>query len=207
MSGITPDQKTYRKFVIFKDGTKTKDREYLKGHFTYAEIKKGPWTDLDGSQREAIVYMRRWYLLVFPNLFSVRVHHIKLPDLDRWPHDHPWSFLSVILRGGYREQWCTPNTFHHSGNPEAKTASQHVSQRVWVAFFSRHVRRFSFHRNTDLHKIVEFDRGGECGAWTLIFTGPERREWGFMTDKGWVSRVALNLGASEPREPHGPEPD
>lgn len=166
--------------------------EYKKGHFTHAQIKKGD-----------AVYMDRWYILVFPRLFSIRIHHIMLPDMDRWPHDHPWSFLSIIVRGGYLERWCGAEDFKlFAGEP----SSIKRGLAIWSGYKTKHVRRLSFHRNTDLHKIVKFKRA-ERGAWTLIFTGPERREWGFMTDQGWVSRVALNLGASAPRQPHGPEPD
>lgn len=185
--------------LIFRDGTKVENREYAKGHFTYVEIKKGPYTEGDRIG-EVDVYMRRWYILVFPRLFSIRIHHIQLGDLDRWPHDHPWSFLSIILRGGYTEWHCTPETF---GSERVEFT---VNQREWARFLVKHVRFFNIHNNTDLHQIREFHRPGK-GSWTLIFTGPERREWGFMTDKGWVSRVALNLGASAPREPFGPEPD
>lgn len=165
--------------------------EYQAKKVGYIEIRKGDR-----------VYMRRWYLIRVPRLFSVRVHHIRLPDEDRWPHDHPWTFLSVILRGGYRESWCTPETFQF-GMPRS-VPNPHWGQDQWVGFARRHVRRFSFHRATDLHRITEFDRGSK-GAWTLILTGPEGREWGFRTDEGWVSRVDLGLGMSAPR--HGPEPD
>lgn len=156
----------------FQDGTKVANGEYKPGCFTYAEIKKG-----------SSVYMRRWYLLYFPRLFSVRVHHIRRPDLDRFPHDHPWHFVSIILRGGYMEQWCKADDFQAVG-------------RRWIKFNRRRVNRFSFHKKTDLHKIMRFNRGDE-GAWTLIFTGPKAREWGFRTDKGWVSRRDMNLGSED----------
>lgn len=179
--------------LIFRDGTKTTDKEYQKGHFTYAEIKKFDGVGQEGGvRREPLVYMRRWYLLCFPRLFSIRVHHIQLPDLDRWPHDHPWHFLSIILRGTYWEEWCKATEFRTGPHAE------------WVPSRYNRRRRFNFKWNTDLHKITRFERDG---SWTLIITGPEAREWGFRTNQGWVSRVALNLGASEPRGPHGREPD
>jgi hypothetical protein len=159
--------------------------EYKKGHFTHAQIKHGDQ-----------VYMDRWYILCFPRMFSIRIHHIMLPDSDRWPHDHPWSFFSIILKGGYTEYWCTPDGFRVTWLPEAR-------QNVWSKFSQRYVGRWSFHRSTDLHRIIQFNDEAR-GAWTLIFTGPEHREWGFRTDRGWVSRLSLNLGA---HEPNGPEPD
>lgn len=190
----TPRQNA-RRFLIFRDGTNVTDKEYAKGHFTYAEIRQ-----------HGQVYMRRWYLLVFPRWFSVRIHHIKLPDHDRWPHDHPWAFLSIILRGGYTEWHCTPATFDFGPAITERYDQGGVTgwKNQWMKFKVKRVRFFNFHRNTDLHQIRIFERGAHKGSWTLIFTGPERREWGFQTDQGWVSRVTLNLGASAPR---GPEPD
>lgn len=35
---------------------------------------------------------------------AVRVHEILRSDAGRDPHDHPWSYLTVILRGGYFEK-------------------------------------------------------------------------------------------------------
>ncbi len=167
--------------LIFRDGTNPSIGEYIKGHMTYAEIKEGN-----------VVYMRRWYLLVFPKLFSIRVHHIMQPDLDRWPHDHPWSFISIIIRGGYIEEWCRRDEFNLFGD---KWGTRRCSRR----------RFLNLKRKTDLHKITEFIRPG--GAWTLIITGPEGREWGFMTNEGWVSRVAFGFGASAPRYQFRSEPD
>lgn len=148
-----------------------------------------------------VVYLRRWYLFRMPRLwarteegrkvgvFSVRLHHIMQPDTDRWPHDHPWPFVSFILRGGYQERWDT------AGHPHPR--------------FARHVRRVSTHSRHDLHLIDTFDRGPglKGGVWTLIFTGKEKKKagsdkgWGFCTPDGWV---AWNRYA--PAGPVGPCP-
>jgi hypothetical protein len=161
--------------------------EYRKGHFTHAQIRGS-----DGS-----LYMDRWYFLYFPRLFSIRLHHICRPDMDRWPHDHPWAFISIILRGGYVEEICTPEQFDYvsAGEPGRR-------HNIWAPYHTRRIHRFNFKTNTDLHRIVKFFR--PQGAWTLVFTGPERRDWGFMTDKGWLSRKEFGLGGSND---YGPEPD
>lgn len=153
----------------------------LPKHWGKVDIKKV----IDG---EAVVYLRRWYLFRCKS-FSIRLHHIMQPDVDRWPHDHPWPFLSFILRGGYRERWDTAG--HH--HPR----------------FKKHVRRVNWHSRTDLHLIDTFDRGPGIhgGSWTLMFTGPERKKaegvgWGFQTPDGWVpwNRYA-------PAGPVGPAPE
>lgn len=169
----------------FKPGQTNYQGEYRKGHFTRAQIR-----GKDGS-----LYMDRWYILYFPNLFSVRIHHIVRPDLDRWPHDHPWRFISIILRGGYEEEVCTPENFQAVQTPGLG--------RIWMPHRIRKIRRFNHKTNTDLHRITHFAR--RSGAWTLVITGPERREWGFMTADGWVSRKVFGLGAVDSNE-FGPEP-
>lgn len=149
--------------------------EYRKGHFTRAQIR-----GKDGS-----LYMDRWYILYFPRLFSIRIHHIVRPDLDRWPHDHPWTFVSFILRGGYIEEVCRPHQFEIGLTTDGPS---------WVPYHIRRIRRFNFKTETDLHRITKFSR--KQGAWTLVITGPELREWGFMTAEGWVSRRVFGLGGS-----------
>lgn len=115
------------------------------------------------------VYLRRWYLWRTKSGASIRLHHICLPDQDQDPHDHPWWFLSIVLFGGYDERW-----IRHL--PGAKGG--------WRLYF-RKVRRFSFHRATDGHKITHLRRP-KRGAWTIIITGRERNQWGFLTPTGKV---------------------
>lgn len=47
--------------------------------------------------------MHRWRLLQTP-WFGIYVHLIYREDLDPVPHDHPWAFWSLILRGSYVEE-------------------------------------------------------------------------------------------------------
>lgn len=156
-------------------------------HFGYIEIKTP----------EGSVYMRRWYLFRC-SLFSVRLHHIRRPDLDVWPHNHPWSFFSIILCGGYNEEWCPKEEFRFGMIDPLGGSSG------WIDFRRKMVTRFNFKRYTDLHKIASFHRGSESGAWTLIFTGPERQVWGFMTDQGFFTHKELGVGDTTPYQT---EPD
>lgn len=71
-------------------------------------------------------------------------------------HDHPWSFLTLILAGGYREHTPRGVTFHGPGE--------------------------LLHRPTPWLHRLELDRP----AWTLVFVGPRKRRWGFQTVTGWV---------------------
>lgn len=140
----------------------------LPRHFGKVEILAG-----DGSGR---VYLRRWYLFRC-KYFSFRLHHLLLPDLQRDPHDHPWWFLSAVLRGGYTERWAPEDLAAARFHPP-------VRGHDFGGPLTKQVRWFSFHRHTDFHQIARFNNGRD--AWTLVITGRERRKWGFLTDQGRV---------------------
>lgn len=55
------------------------------------------WTDVDSE------YIVRLHLFKTP-WFALCLHWILKPDPEPYHHDHPVSFLSLILRGGYVEQ-------------------------------------------------------------------------------------------------------
>lgn len=102
------------------------------------------------------VYMRRWF--VNTPLGSVRLHHIVTSDEPAF-HDHPWSFVSLVLRGWYVET-------HHDG---VRT------HRRWLSLAFRSAR--------ELHYISAVPPGG---CWTLVLTGRRRRRWGFAHRLGWL---------------------
>lgn len=97
----------------------------------------------------------RYYLLRTP-WFAIFLHHLLRSDNARDPHDHPWTFVSVLLSGGYWEN--TP------------------SGRFWR-------RRWSvlYRPATWLH-YLELERP----VWTLVFRFRTVREWGFSTPRGWI---------------------
>lgn len=52
----------------------------------------------DGS-----LYMARYWLrrhAAGSSAWAARVHYLATPDEDRHLHDHPWDFVSIVLRGG-----------------------------------------------------------------------------------------------------------
>lgn len=103
-------------------------------------------------------YMRRW-LFGTKSWYGLRVHCIERSDVDRELHDHPFSFVTVILCGGYWE---------HTANGEHE----------W------HGPGSVLRRSADtLHRI---ELAPDCPAWTLVFRGPYCREWGFWSAEGWI---------------------
>lgn len=96
--------------------------------------------------------MIRWRIEV-PRYGSVRVHHWTGPDDDRAFHDHPWWFITFVVRGGYTDR--SP-----SGDEHLRAGSVRY--------------RPALHR----HTVVP----DETGAWTVLITGPRTRVWGFWQD-------------------------
>ncbi len=109
--------------------------------------------------------LERWILFRHPKLFGIFVHKLCRSDHDRALHDHPWSFLTVILRRGYFE------VFYDHSQPDwlRERFTQHKPGAV--------LYRPACHR----HRVVIKGKP----AWTLVFVGPKCRKWGFWPDSGW----------------------
>jgi hypothetical protein len=115
------------------------------------------------SDKSSPVYLIRWSLFSCP-WFSIKLHNIQLSD-DDCMHDHPWSFLSLILNGGYYEH--TPAHWLSDG-PVKK----------WYG-----PGRLLWRPSPWVHKL-EIPEGKQ--AWTLVVTFKRKRDWGFITPSGWV---------------------
>jgi hypothetical protein len=147
-------------------------------------------SDPPSSQRWALYsshlgdYMRRW---IFRTPWgTIRLHNIRKSDEGRDFHDHPFDFTSIILRGGYREHrpgcYCEALLRALRMRPVRGICQTYDAGSV--------VRR----KAEELHRL-ETD-----GAWTLVFTGPYLRSWGFQTSEGWVDHKDYhrNFDGEEP---------
>lgn len=97
------------------------------------------------------------------------LHYFPQPDADRAFHDHPWDFRTTILCGGYvemipRDTW--PGRMQGLG-PSLGYDGIGIPRKEGDT-----VER----RAEDLHLVHKL-HGDEC--WTLVRTGPRRRQWGF----------------------------
>jgi hypothetical protein len=106
------------------------------------------WTD---TQSE---YILRLHVVKTP-WCAICLHWINTPDFEPWLHDHPVSFLSVILRGGYTE-------LRHT-----KKKGLHRKLNSWFNFMRA--------SQNDRHRIILVRKN----TLTLCFMGPKAREWGF----------------------------
>ena len=127
---------------------------------------------LDRFGRE---YMHRYYLgfkekinwndtvKPYPNIF---LHKLCLSDEDRDVHDHPWNYVTVILKGGYYEI-----------TPILKDGIQIGENKVWKGPGS-----IIWRKANDFHRLEM-----ENPSWTLFMHGWRKRDWGFLTQKGFVN--------------------
>lgn len=104
--------------------------------------------------------LTRWRVIQTP-MFGIYLHRLGTSD-QRTLHDHPWNFISFVLRGRYDELVDYHNT------PES----------------TRHIRWVNVKRAVGTHYISQLFR---TPTWTLMFVGRRQREWGFTYPDGtWI---------------------
>lgn len=111
--------------------------------------------------------LMRWTLLRTP-WFGLFVHYIYREDLDRLPHDHPWTFFSWVIRGWYVEEYWPDS--RHIGNGLHEMHWRQCRHRWSMRCFPLRAA----HRITSVHGKVT----------TLVLVGPHRREFGFYLPLG-----------------------
>jgi hypothetical protein len=115
-------------------------------------------------------YLERYYLFLrdrksFP--FNIFLHKFLKSDPDD-VHDHPWSYATLILKGGYWE-WIP------QFNKEGKKIIEIAKWRGPGHF--RTCAATSYHR-------IELDPSVE--TWTLFMPGKQERDWGFLVKDKWI---------------------
>jgi len=134
------------------------------------------WLDSKGRKRVIMdrvdnePYLERYYPLFntrYHTGFNIYIHKFLKGDPDD-VHDHPWSYATFILAGGYYE-WIP------QFNPDG-TKSCEIRKWRGPGHF-RICRPNSYHR-------VELKPG--VTAWTLFMPGPHKRQWGFLVDNKWI---------------------
>lgn len=110
--------------------------------------------------------MRRFFLSPRRWKYRLFLHHTTKSDQDRYPHDHPWGFWSLMLWGRWIE-------YRYAFHPRAAP----YRQTKFKATVGTFVRR----KAVDIHRIEIVKP-----SWTLVLAGPWERRWGFHTPSGWV---------------------
>lgn len=119
------------------------------------------WARMTIPCKDGTDYLVRLRIVQTP-WFGLYVHDIHEDDGDRHPHNHPWSFLSLVLRGYYTER-LYPNP---SSEPDEYVCQTHK----WL---SAHVMG-----RVSAHRIID----ASPGLKTLILTGRRSASCGFFVD-------------------------
>lgn len=101
-------------------------------------------------------YLTRLRIIQTP-WFGIYLHRFDGPDPRPTLHDHPWAFVSLVLRGGYIERRLDPFTM---------TVNEEHRVR-WVNVMAKH----------DAHSIMRLLR---VPSWTLMLVGRRKRTWGYL---------------------------
>lgn len=113
--------------------------------------------------REDKLYLTR-YSLFNVYFFSAKIHVIHKSDPEE-PHDHPWNYVSIILKGGY---WEVTNSY-----PRA------LDVLKWHKPGS-----ILFRNGNKLHRLV-VPVSKKCVS--LILCSKKYRDWGFLKGYKWTS--------------------
>jgi hypothetical protein len=120
-------------------------------------------------------YLLRWWIIPRNRFFNIYLHKIMRSDDDRALHDHPWTNVSIVLKGGYLE-W----------------RSHAWEERVNCAW--RGPGSIVFRKPLVAHRLSLGHEGNPC--WSPFITGPRRREWGFHCPGGrWIDWRAFTAPA------------
>lgn len=109
---------------------------------------------------------------------KVRLHHF-LPDMvEDHSHDHPWDFWTLVLWGEYTDI----RVRYVPGWVESGIDSD---DRLVESCSYERMTQGTLRRRPALHR--HRTRAGAKGCWTLVWTKPEKREWGFFGfNNTWV---------------------
>lgn len=148
-----------------------------------------PYPTLENYMERGLLLGRKQFAdLAEPPRRRVRIHHILASDPGRHMHTHPWTFVSVILRGGYLEH-LPRNQQQHARldfDPEHRIS-------IWRGKGDIIVRRFG-----ERHYI---EKPAELDTYTMVLTGKKQGEWGYETEEGFVHWLAYRQWV---RDRYGP---
>jgi len=126
---------------------------------------------------------------------AVRIHRIVSPDDTRHMHDHPWWFISIVLRGFYVER--VPMFKRHLPSIARVMEDDGATIRRPEPYKQVIRKRGSiiFKKPSERHAISNISIGG---VYTLFITGPWTQKWGFYTPEGKVPWDQYEQTTKEP---------
>lgn len=112
---------------------------FLRQHLKHKNIG---WLEIGEQFTRYALFKSKWC--------NVYLHELYAPAWHPECHNHPWSFLTILLWNGYLER------------------VGHKDHRRWPGMILWRPAEFSHNVITPYGK-----------SWSLIITGPGGREWGF----------------------------
>jgi hypothetical protein len=135
----------------------------------------GFWRHMTLRRGDGVAYLDRLRFIQTP-WFGVYLHRIDAPDPGVDLHDHPWPFVSIVLRGGYDEYRSETRDASRFAQLNADFPSTRISGDV-VRRAAGSVRRM---RLDECHTIFRLHR---TPTWTLVIVGHRVRDWGFYVPR------------------------
>lgn len=160
------------------------------------DVRRPWWRKLDLKGPDGKPFLRR-------RGFDLRrgggilLHRIDGPDPGLDLHDHPWWFVTLILRGGYiDEQSQVREAIEFAQSAEQFELVDGEPRGSVPRGVRRRWRRWSVHRMPlhVAHRIVHADPG----TVTLVIRGPKVRRWGFYMPSGWIDWDQYDYPARRP---------
>lgn len=98
----------------------------------------------------------------------ILLHLLLGSDPNQCLHDHPWDFTEHVLSGEYIDH-------RPPINWDLKEFPNHLGPTWNADHIHRYAGDYVRHQAEHLHSVSAVG----VGTWTLVKTGPTRREWGF----------------------------
>ncbi len=114
------------------------------------------------------------YFIFRSKWLGIFLHQFHRSDVDDF-HDHPWSFITILLSSGYFEHIPAKSWF--KGNFDRG------HDRFWRQRFSILYRPATFRHFVELPQHYD---GSETPVWTMVIRFRRIREWGFIIRGEWI---------------------
>lgn len=165
----------FKSIKIWKIFSENKNNEYDKPGYNIAlYFKSKMFFEIKLFYRRMIYRDDNTEYLYRTNLFecswfSIKIHKIIASD-DQCQHDHPWPFISFILKNGYIEH--TP------------VYDENKNIRNGYSFAKRFKPLSIIYRPAKWIHSLEIEK--DKPATTFVITFKRYRKWGFWTKQGWI---------------------
>lgn len=132
-------------------------------------------------------YMNRYWLFRPRNRtkLQIRLHNVLRSDKGRDRHNHPWWYLTIILRGGY---WEERTCFSSEDIPSSAIVIGSNSYEGWIYKQWRGAGSIIFRKADTFHRLF-IPENATTETWTLFITGKKKQSWGFLTRDGFVHHL------------------